>query len=538
MMKRPNALNRKWWLAGMTVLIAAVFAGCGSAPSEQPQSQASGEPAGQTAGETASAEGANELKIRFYDDPAGFDPANVFRIENENIAFNVFSGLTSYDSATGAIVPDLAESWETPDNKVWTFRLRQGVQWQKGFGEFTAQDVIYTYERNIDPATASPYATDLANVEKVEAPDDYTVVYTLKEPDSNFLHVVANYHQGQIVKKEAIEKAGDNVKWDPVGTGPYMVESIDPSSQIVLKRHEQYYKGPAPIEKLIFNIIKDEQTATIALQNGEVDVLMRANRQENLDILEQAGFKMNAVENYAANLKVFNMEHPALKDKRVRQAWYHAVDFQTIVDATAPSLQSVGKSILLDWMDVYSDDIPKYEYDPEKAKRLLAEAGFPNGFTVTQLQTSSNGVTEQMQLEQEYLAQVGIQLEFELVDSPTYTQRRNDGEFETATRLLPAVNPDMILLSFLHPDNIAPAGLNGARFDMAEVTEKMELARAEVDPAKRKQLYADIQRIAMDELPYLPAYTSNVYWPSQPWVDGVVINKLAQVNFHGVDMNK
>ena len=536
-MERRSARNRKWWLAGMTALIAAVVAGCGSAPSSE---SSNGGTAGETAGtaETSTAEGAKELKIRFYDDPAGFDPANVFRIENENIAFNVFSGLTTYDSATGAIVPDLAESWETPDNKVWTFKLRQGVQWQKGYGEFTSQDVIYTYQRNVDPATASPYATDLANVEKVEAPDDYTVVYTLKEPDSNFLHVVANYHQGQIVKKEAIEKAGDNVKWDPVGTGPYMVESIDPSSQIVLARHEQYYKGPAPIERLIFNIIKDEQTATIALQNGEVDVLMRSNRQENLDILEQAGFKMNYVGNYAANLKVFNMEHPALKDKRVRQAWYYAVDYGTIVEATAPKLQSVGKSILLDWMDVYSDDIPTYEYDPEKAKRLLAEAGFENGFTVTQLQTSSNGVTEQMQLEQEYLAQVGIMLEFELVDSPTYTQRRNDGEFETATRLLPAVNPDMILLSFLHPDNIAPNGLNGARFNVPEVTEKMELARAEVDPGKRKQLYADIQRIAMEELPYLPAYTSNLYWPSQQWVEGVVINKLAQVDFYGVDIQK
>lgn len=524
---------RNWGMSVAAALLIAVAAGCtGDTAAPAGESPASGTPA------AASSDQPKELKIRFYDDPAGFDPSNIFRIENENIAFNIFSGLTTYDSATGKIIPDLAESWETPDNQVWTFKLRKGVQWQQGYGEFTAKDVIYTYQRNIDPATASPYVVDLANIESVEAPDDYTVVYKLKEPDGNFLHVVANYHQGQIVKKEAIEKAGKNVKWEPVGTGPYMVESINPNAQIVLVRHEGYYKGPAPIRKLIFNIIKDEQTATIALQNGEVDVIMRGNRQENLDQLEQAGFKMNFVNNYAANLKVFNLENPALKDKRVRQAWYHAVDFKTIVEATSPKLQSAGGGVLLDWMDGYTNEVPTYEYDPEKAKKLLQEAGYGGGFTIKQLQTSSSGVTEQMQLEQEYLSKVGIKLEFELVDTPTYNKRRNEGSFDISGRLLPAVNPDMILFSFLHPDNIAPKGLNGARYNNPEVTAKMEDARAEVDPNKRKQLYADVQKIVLDELPYLPMYTSNVYWPSQTWVEGIVINKLAQVNFHAVDIKK
>ena len=95
------------------------------------------------------------LVVRFYDDPAGFDPATIFRIENENIAFNIFSGLTTYDSQSGKIVPDLAESWETPDNVTWTFHLRKGVQWQKDYGEFTAEDVLYTLKRTLDPATAS-----------------------------------------------------------------------------------------------------------------------------------------------------------------------------------------------------------------------------------------------------------------------------------------------------------------------------------------------------------------------------------------------
>lgn len=476
------------------------------------------------------------LRVRFYDDPAGFDPANIFRIENENLAFNIFSGLTTYDSQTGKIVPDLAESWETPDNTVWTFKLRKGVKWQKGYGEFTAADVIYSYNRILDPATASPYRSELAGIAKMETPDDYTVVITLSAPNGNFLHTVANYHQGQIVNKKAIEEAGDQVKWKPVGTGPYEVESIDVTSRIVMKRHEEYFRGPAPIKTLIFEIIKDENTATIALRNGEVDLVMRSNKEENLKILEAEGFKLNKLDNYAVALKVFNPDYEPLKDIRVRQAFGYAIDYAAITAAISPSLQGPAHSILMPWMDVYTPDVPRYEYDPEKAKALLAEAGYANGLTVKQLGTSAQGVTELQQFEIDYLAQVGINMEMELVDTPTFNQRRNKGEFQTATRLLPAVNPDMILFSYLHPDNISPKGLNGARYDNPKVTELLEAARAEVDQDKRMAMYAEIQKIAMEDFFYQPQYTNNNVWPSKQNVKNVRLNYLAQGYFYEMDI--
>jgi ABC-type dipeptide transport system, periplasmic component len=476
------------------------------------------------------------LIVRFYDDPAGFDPSNIFRIENENIAFNIFSGLTSYDGVTGEIVPDLAESWETSDNVTWTFHLRQGVQWQKGYGEFTAEDVLYSFNRILDPDTASPYAAELAGIESMEAPDPYTVVIKLSAPNGNFLHTVANYHQGQIVKKEAIEAAGDQVRWQPVGTGPYYLDSIDVNSQIVLKRHEDYYKGPAPIETLDFHIIKDDATAAIALRNGEIDLLMRQSKEEQLQTLEAEGFKMNHVDNYAVSLKVLNLTDPILSDVRVRQAIAYAIDYPAITAALAPSLQAPAYSILLPWMDVYSEAAPKYEYDPEKARALLVEAGYADGFTLKVLGTSAQGVTEQQQFEIDYLSQVGINMELELVDTPTFNQRRNAGDFMMAGRLLPAVNPDMILFSYLHPANMAPGGLNGARYDNPELTSTLEAAQAEPDTAKRLELYAKVQEIAMTDLPYLPATASNVFWPSKQNVDGVHINYLAQVNFWDVDI--
>jgi peptide/nickel transport system substrate-binding protein len=476
------------------------------------------------------------LYVRFYDDPAGFDPANIFRIENENIAFNIFSGLTTYDSGTGEIIPDLATSWETTDNKTWTFRLREGVEFQKGYGPMTAEDVIYSYNRILDEATASPYRATMAGIIRMEAPDPYTVVIELDEPNGGFLHTVANYHQGQIVSRRAIEEAGDQVRWQPVGTGPYYLESIDVTSQIVLKRHEGYFRGPAPIETLVFNIIKDESTATIALRNGEVDLVMRSNREENLTTLRDEGFLMNSVDNYAVALKVLNPEFEPFADVRVRQAIAHAIDYEAICGAISPSLTQATTSILLPWMPVYSDDIPVYAYDPDRARALLAEAGYADGFSFQHLGTSAQGVTELQQFEIDFLAQVGIDMQMELVDTPTFNQRRNAGEFQMATRLLPAIDPDLILFSYLHPDNTVPGGLNGARYNNPEVTELLEAARAEPDRATAMELYARIQRIVMTELPYVPSYANNVFWPGKPSVSGVRINYLAQVNFHEVDM--
>ena len=137
-------------------------------------------------------------------------------------------------------------------------------------------------------------------------------------------------------------------------------------------------------------------------------------------------------------------------------------------------------------------------------------------------------------MRQAYLAEVGITLEFELVDTPVNNERRNSGDFEIAGRLLPAINPDMILFSYLAPENIAPAGLNGARYDNPELYQTLIKARAESDPDQRRQLYADVQRIALTELPYLPTYSSHNVWPAATNVRGVVINPLAQVDLHDV----
>jgi ABC-type transport system substrate-binding protein len=147
-------------------------------------------------------------------------------------------------------------------------------------------------------------------------------------------------------------------------------------------------------------------------------------------------------------------------------------------------------------------------------------------------------VEENDQLEQEYLKAVGIDLKFEIVEAAVYNKVRNAGDFEVSGRQLPAINPDTILFSYLHPDNIAPKGLNGARYNNPELTAKLEAARSEIDPVKRKQLYGDVQRIALTDLPYIPRLSANGFWPGAVYVTNVALNPLSQVNFYDVDMTK
>jgi len=261
---------------------------------------------------------------------------------------------------------------------------------------------------------------------------------------------------------------------------------------------------------------------------------MRQRGDERIAELAKDGYRMYFREAYGISLKMFNPKLKPLADKRVRQAWAHAVDWQTIRTTVSPLSSATSINMLPPWMDVYADDVPTYDFDPEKAKQLLTEAGYPDGFTVTQLGRTSDGITQEDQLEQSYLEAVGIKLKFELVDTPVNNERRNSGDFEVAGRLLPAANPDTILFSYLAPENIAPAGLNGSRYDNPALYKTLRAARAAVNEAERKKLYAEVQKEAMTELAYLPTSMAHQIWPTRKNVRGIAINTLAQVDLHDV----
>jgi ABC-type transport system substrate-binding protein len=525
---RRRVARRTFLQAAAAVPAVTAFA-CKSQPSAPSSSgaQASGSDANFKPADT------QELVVRIYDEPTGFDPATIFRIEAENVAVNIYSGLTGFDSKTGEPVADLADHWETPDAQTYSFKLHQNAQWQGDYGPVTSKDVAYSYNRILDPATKASYRAEFNNVDGIETPDDQTVVIKLKTPDVNFLYQVGNYHQGQVLKREAVEKFGDAYPRNPVGTGPYKLTNWTPNSQIVLEAHDGYFRGKPVLRKVTYRLIRDENAAEVAIRNGEVAVAMNFALNETLQRLSKdTTIALLKSDGYANNLGVMNLDFKPFSDVRVRQAMMYAVDYAGIAKKMTPLTQSSADNILPPFMPVYSSDVPHYPYDLQKAKSLLSESGYPTGFSVKLLQGGQPDAPTQ--LRQSMYADAGIKMDFDIVDTATNNRRRGTGEYELSGRLYPAVNPDTLLFGYLSPDNIVPAGLNGAKYNNPSLTQKLIAARAETNLDKRKQLYAEVERIAMTDMPYLPMYTSNVYWAAYPWVHGLVVDKLAEGQWYPV----
>jgi len=524
---RPAATRRH--LLGTALLVSggAALAACGP-------SGLSGAGDGSAKPATAGKSGGH-LRIRLWRASDGLDPATLWGTESETIAINVYNGLVTYDTETSAFVPDLAEKWETPDGRVWKFSLRKGVQWQKGYGELTAGDVKYSYERILDPKTGSTYSSEFTGIASVAAPDDYTVQITLKEPDFGFLHKVANYHQGQVVKKEAVEKSGEQYRHNPVGTGPFQVDSWTPNAEIRLSRFDKYWKGPAALEAVTYRIITDEATAEIALLNKEIDIAGQISQPEILTRLaKEQRLQLYQRKGLAVNVMVLNATVKPLDNPLVRRAMAHAINREANLKAVSGEFIGFVDNILPSSMPVYNKDAPKYAYDPKKAKELLQQAGLSGGFGVKDIGEASPAAL----LVQRDLAAVGVNLEFENVtDRALSNQRRNNGQFQIAGRQTPGIDPHNLLFQYLHPDAFPPRGLNGARYSDSEVTGMFDQARREPDEKKRASLYHAIQRKAMMDLPYIPRSQSTVYWPAWLSVKGVGINMLSNVSLHTVTLD-
>ena len=531
---------------GGTGIAAAALVGCGSDDDDEPSSTGTGGTSGATgttgatsSGGTSGGELATEqvLRRRITQDIIGMDPATIFRINTEEIAFHVYSALATYGTSAEPM-PDLAESWEVGADKLTvTFKLHQGVKWHKDYGELTSEDVKYSYERILDPAVGSTYVNQFNLIESIEAPDASTVTIKLKQPDANFFHQVANYHQGAIIRKEALADLGEDYGYNPVGTGPYTFESFVPDQEVVIQRFDGYFGGPATLERVHLRFISNQETGAIAFQNEEVDIMGSTSNEVTFKALEADDRVALHWQDNSGNPSVglFGGKVASLQDPRVRKAYSHAIDNEAVLKATAPLSYRLWNSLLPDWMDGYTDDLPIYGYDPTEAKALLEAAGFGGGLTLKLLTTD---VSAANQLDQDYLSKVGITLEFEVVDQPAFVSRRPAGEFEVASRFYPAVNPDEVLFGHFHTDFAPPNGLNTAFYSNPEVDSVLEKGRSEFDKEARVALYIEAQKLAMADSPYRTSNFSRRADFAFKWIEGVQTNPLTNMLYYPMKVLK
>jgi peptide/nickel transport system substrate-binding protein len=440
----------------------------------------------------------------------------------------MFRGLTRFAIKDGKVTtaevePDLAESWTlSPEGTIWTFKLRKGVQFHKGFGEMTAEDVKFSFERQINKAPGTRYGVNLDVIKSIEVVDRHTLQIALKSFDPIFLLRMVGYQQGYILSKKALEKQGEQFKWNPVGTGPFYFDRHSPREKIVLKAFDKFPGGRPQIDEVHWFDVPEDATKLIGLEKGTFDLLYpEVVTADFADQVKKMGAVIDRRGPGGQERFYINMTKPPFDDIRVRKAFMHAIDRKAIKETMYPGdLARLATSCL---PTGYFGHIPMQfpEYNPELAKKLLAEAGHPNGFTIKPYFISKSFFYPKvLTLAQEQLKKVGITVELQVVEHAAYHDniRKNLNPFVLygGTRITDA---DPWLSLFFDSKEIPDPGTGNKGTNFAHykgMDDLLAAGRVERDTKKRAAIYHETQKRMERDLICLPISDVPNQWPRNP----------------------
>lgn len=349
-------------------------------------------------------------------------------------------------------------------------------------------------------------------VDSVEIVDEYTVKITLTEPFAPFLSNMA-MHSASIVSPSAVEEYGADFSVKAVGTGPYKLVSWEPGVEVVLEKNPDYFKGAPSIDKLIFKPITEPQTRLAELEAGNLDLIVnvppddlnRLRDAENLQVIEEPSMHVWWT--------AFNTQKEPFNDVKVRQAVNYAVNKEAIVDGILQGTGELANSPLPSNVWGHDPELENYPYDPEKAKELLAEAGYPDGFDVTYWVPESGSGMQQPQAIasaiQSDLAAVGINVDIQLVEWGTYIDQvfvpveESEMDMHQMSWIGDNGDPDNFLYTLLSSHQYPPNGFNDSYYKNDRVDELLAEARVTKDRAERTAMYEEVQAIIMEEGPWL-----------------------------------
>ena len=459
--------------------------------------QASGQPA--AAGAQKSSK--DTLTIAFQANQGTLDPHFAATNQEMLVIRNVYNGLLKYKPDTTELTGDLATSWDvSADGLTYTFKLRQDVEWQKGFGHFTAADVKGSFDRLRAPETKSPFAGSIGMLQEVQVVDDYTVKFILNAPYAAFLQLLTDYRAGPIVNAKAVQQFGKDYDWNPVGTGPYQFVSGVPKQEAIITAFDKYFGPPPPIKKVITRTVPDINAQVIGLENGQYDMLLMApNDSAVIKQLTDKGFTRSIFSRNLPEVLLMNVTVKPFDDVKVRQAIAYAVDRQQFIDLATNGLGRPWYSPVPEGFVGATTDVPHLEHDVAKAKQLLSDAGYPNGLDVTLNVYDTQKIQSDVLLEQ--LKQVGIRATEEVLDQTTFIGRviQNQGINFALHCCQRQPDADIIL-----GDMFSPKYRGAIYISHADLETDLAAARKELDVAKRQQMYVDLQKKIINDALMVP----------------------------------
>ncbi|MFW6104881.1 MAG: ABC transporter substrate-binding protein [Candidatus Bipolaricaulota bacterium] len=475
------------------------------------------------------------------------DPHLAVGTQDRGAVDMVFNGLVRFkpgDMDPEKIEPDLAKSWDvSSDGLEWTFHLREGVQFHPFPGqpngyEMTSEDVVYSIKRAANPEH-SAYSGGYDNVESVEALDRYTVKLTLEKQVPSLLGLVSDYSGGFIVSKKAVEEMGDDFTTHPVGTGPFAFENYVPGQKSVFVRNEDYFRGEPILEEVVWRYMPDISSRLSGLRTGELDLIEGLRKQAWIE--KARGYKGVEPVVFGPGETVtlhFNLTQEPLDKLKVRQAIAYALDRPTINsfygDAITTPLYSPIPSNYLGGLT--KEEVAKegllYEQDLDKAKELLEEAGYPDGFELDVVITERESYQKTLVVAQDMLSEIGIKVNIKQIDHSAYhSQIRDDvnplviyvcARFPTANSLLTQfyhsasiVTKPTAITNFSHYGDVDLDG-NGT---IDNIDKLIEIARTAEDPEFQKQLWGETQEEILSDAVAYPITTLGFSFAKKPGLD-------------------
>jgi len=461
------------------------------------------------------AQPAGTLVVGLVAEPVNLDPPQVTDLNSNRVGRRIVETLVTFPEESTQVVPGLAESWTiSKDGLQYTFKLRRGIAFHDGT-PLNAEAVKFSIERQINPDHPAyklgkyPFANYFfGNVKAVEVLSDERVAFLLNEPRASFLAVLTA-GAASIVSPTAVMKWGPDYPNHPVGTGPFRFASWDRGQRVVLEKNPAYWKYPVKVERVIYRPIVEDQARLTELLTGGLDLIVgvpadnvgQLEKNPKITLLKQVGA-------HVWYLGMNNQKKP-FDDKRVRQALNYAVNKDAIVNDVLKGTGAASKGPVLPGTWGADGALKAYPYDPDRARKLLAEAGYPTGFSTTLwVPESGSGMQAPVAMStvmQSNLKAVGVNVSLQTMEWGAYLAklRTKEQELFALSWMAGTEDPDMVMYPLLHSSQWTPVGPNRALYKNARFDALLQQARLTTDQAKRAQLYKEAQRILIDDAPWV-----------------------------------
>lgn len=532
-------LSGRYIIKSLAVIAAfsVVLTGCGGSGSGGGQASAPAGGAGESGGSAQTAVGTTQaagastkdtLVVAVAEDLTSLDPQAIVNQKSFSVYCNLYENLVRYNAETQEVEPCLATEWEQVDDLTYHFKLREGVKFHDG-NTMTSEDVIFSFQRAKESGVVSTY---LSFIDSVEADGEYAVTMRISSPYAQIYQALSN-PSAVIVSKAAVEKYGDDFAKNPVGTGAYQLVEWRAADSVTLTSFADYWGEPAKTKNVEIRIIPEGSQRTIMLENGEVDIACAILPNDAARVEENADLNMIHEPGYKCMLLYFksNSDVSPVGDSRVRQAIQYAINKQEIVDSVVYGYGQVGSLYATPLTAGYNAEKDNlFEFDTEKAKALLAEAGYPNGFDLELYCQTGRTYEEIATILQSQLSEAGINLNIITMESNTISEKVYSGE-EIPIRM--GFYNNLCGDTDLVMQKLIPSAY-GQTYFSNEVEPLMLEARSKADPSERQVEYDKFWDLMNEDVPWVTVYYEEMMFGTSRKVDGFKLNPVGANQYKNV----